>query len=75
MLELLLLHDTLWLVALEGEMLANNVSVPPTERLVVDLFSVTPVTGTELALTVTAQVAVLPPAVVTVMVALPAEIP
>jgi hypothetical protein len=69
----LLLHDTFWLVALEGAMVAVNVSALPTVRLVDDLFKVTPVTGTEAAVTVTAQVAVLfPSAVVTVMVALPA---
>jgi hypothetical protein len=70
--EALLLHDTFWLVALEGATVAVNVSVPPTVRLVDVLFKVTPVTDT--GVTVTVQVAVLfPSAVVTVMVALPAD--
>jgi hypothetical protein len=72
----LLLHVTFWLVALEGEMLANNVSVPPTVRLVDDLFKVTLVTGITAAVTVTEQAAVfLPSSVVTVMAALPVDTP
>jgi hypothetical protein len=72
MLELLLPHDTLLFEALEGVMVALNVSVSPTSRDIELLFRDTPVTGTVDALTVTVQVAVLPPStVVTVMVAVP----
>jgi hypothetical protein len=70
-----LLHNTFWLVALEGAMLAINVSEPPTVRVRDVLFRVTPVTATEEPI-VTEQVAVLPPlAVVTVTFALPAARP
>jgi hypothetical protein len=40
----LLLHDTFWLVALEGATVAIKVSVPPTVMLVDDLLNVTPIT-------------------------------
>jgi hypothetical protein len=75
---LLLLHDTFLFVALEGETVALRVSLAPTvnERLV--LLRLTPVTATVLLppVTVTEQVAViLPSVVVTVTVALPADIP
>jgi hypothetical protein len=67
----LLLHVTVLFVALEGATVAVNVSVLPTARLVDVLFNVTPVTAT--GVTVTMQVAViLPSAVLTVIVALPA---
>ena len=69
-----LLHVTFWLVALEGAIVGRRVSVSPTVRLADDLFSETPVTGTLSSVTLTVQVAVLPPsAVVTVMVTVPAE--
>ena len=65
----LLLQVTFLFVALDGVMVAVNVSVAPTNRLVEVLLRLTPVTGT---VTVTAQVAVLlPSAVVTVIVAVP----
>jgi hypothetical protein len=75
---LLLFHDTFLLVALEGETVALRVSLAPTvnERLV--LLRLTPVTPTILLppVTETEQLAVLlPSVVVTVMVALPADIP
>jgi hypothetical protein len=74
---LLLFHDTFLLVALEGKTLALSVSLPPTVNDILDLLRLTPVT--EMALlpvTVTEQVAVLLPSVViTVTVALPADIP
>jgi len=67
---LLLLHVTFLFVALEGSILAKRVSAPPTARLV-DAFKDTPVTA--MGLTVTVQEAVLlPSAVVTVMIAVPA---
>jgi hypothetical protein len=73
---LLLLHITFLLVALEGSIVATKVSDPPTVRLVMVLLSVTPVTATGAALTVTAQVAVLlPSSVITVIVALPTDTP
>jgi len=66
-----LLHVTLLFAALEGATVAVRVSVLPTVRMADDLFRVTPLTGT--GLTVTVQVAVLlPSAVVTVTVAVPA---
>lgn len=66
----LLLQETFLFVALDGVMVAVNVSVAPTNRLVEVLLRLTPVTGT---VTVTAQVAVLlPSAVVTMIVAVPA---
>jgi hypothetical protein len=67
---LLLLQLTALLVALVGVIAATRVSAPLTPRLMLDLFSETPVTAMEL--TVTVQVAVLPPSeVVTVIVADP----
>jgi hypothetical protein len=68
----LLLHVTLRLVALEGSIIAANVSVPLMSSISVFLFNDTPAHGTFTALTVTAQVAFIPFAGVTVMVALPA---
>jgi hypothetical protein len=70
---LLVVHVTLLLVALEGVTVAVRVPVAPTEVSVrVAGEMVMPVTGTVMV-TVTAQVAVLPPsAVVAVIVALPA---
>jgi hypothetical protein len=57
-------------------MLANNVSVPPTVRLVDVLFRDTPVTATVAGLTVTEHAAVLlPSAVVTVITAFPVATP
>ena len=55
--ELLLAQVTAWFVALAGWIVAVNISVPPTVRVVLVLLSVTPVTGTLIELTVTAQVA------------------
>jgi hypothetical protein len=73
---LLVFHVTFLFVALAGATVAVNVSLLPAVMLVDDLFKVTPVTATFPplpALTVTAQVAVLlPSAVVTVIVSLPA---
>lgn len=61
------------LVAFEGETVAFSVPVFPTVRLIEDLSRDTPVTATVALVTVTLQVAVLPPsAVLTVMVVLPA---
>jgi hypothetical protein len=57
----LVLHVTFLFVALDGATVAVNVSVPPTVRLVVVLFNVTPVTAIVAAFTVMAQVAVLFP--------------
>ena len=63
------LQLTVWFVAVAGATVAVRLDVPPGFSVRVVRFRVTPVTG---VLTVTAQVAVLPPsAVVTVMVALP----
>ncbi len=60
-------------VALDGEIVSNNISVPPIERVMLDLFRITPVTGMVFGVTVTEQVAVLPPSTVaTVIVAVPA---
>jgi len=67
-----LLHVTFWLVALEGVIVALRVSVLPTITLADDLFRVTPVTATTALLTVTVQVAVLPPSVAAVITAVPA---
>jgi hypothetical protein len=73
---LLLFHVIFLFVALVGATVAVSVSVPPTIRLEDDLFKVTPVTETEVEMTVIAQVAVLlPSTVVTVMVAVPALTP
>jgi len=58
---LLLVQVTFLLVALEGATVATRVSVPPMEMEAVVLFNVTPVTGTLAPVTVTLQVAVLPP--------------
>jgi len=70
---LLLLHVTFWFVAVEGAMVAIRSSASPTVRFVDVLFSVTPVTATEVVTTLTVQLAVLPPStVLTVMVAVPA---
>jgi hypothetical protein len=44
--ELLLLHDTALFAALEGEMVAVNVSVPPTRMTAAFSFKATPVTET-----------------------------
>jgi len=69
---LLELHVTFWLVALDGSIIGERVSSPPTARVMLVLFSDTPVTGIGVAFTVTVQVAVLfPSAVVTVIVAVP----
>ena len=54
-------HVTFLLVAPSGETVATNVSVPPTVSERVVLSSLTPVTATFPSLTVTLQVAVLPP--------------
>ena len=60
-------------VALEGETVATRVWVSPTSIVREVLFRLTPVTGITAELTVTAQVAFLPPSlVVTVIVAEPA---
>jgi hypothetical protein len=71
----LLLHDRVWLVALSGVMVAVSCSVAFTYRVMSVLLSETPVTATsELAITVTVQIAVLlPSAVVAMMVALPMD--
>jgi hypothetical protein len=75
--ELLLLdHVTFLFVALLGAMVAVRLSVAPTLRLEEFLLRVTPVTETGVDVTVTAQVAVLPPSwVVAVMLASPAATP
>jgi hypothetical protein len=71
---LLLLHVTVLFVASAGETVAVNVSDVLLTRLRSVLFRDTLVTGTGTGATVTEQVAVLlPSAVVTVMVALPAD--
>jgi hypothetical protein len=71
---LLLLHVTFLFVALVGETVAINVSVPPTVRLVDVLFKVT--LATEIGETVIEQaVVLLPSAVVTVITALPMATP
>jgi hypothetical protein len=68
-----LAHETFRLVALLGEIVGTRVSLAPTAIRVLALFSVTPVTGTTMVPTVTAQEADLPPSiVVAVMVAVPA---
>ena len=70
---LLELQVTFLFVAVLGLTVAVKLSVPPTVNAALFLFSVTPVTGTVAAVTVTTQVAVLlPSTVVTVMVAVPA---
>jgi hypothetical protein len=70
---LLLAHVTFWFVAPDGVMAGTRYSEPPASRLADDLFRVTPVTATAVALTFTVQAAVLlPSAVLTVMVAVPA---
>ena len=70
---LLLSHVTFWLVASLGSTVAVSFSLPFTSSVIADLFNVTLVTGFVGALTVTSHAAVLlPSAVVTVMVALPA---
>jgi hypothetical protein len=62
-------------VALEGVTVAVSVSVFPSVKVNDVLFRLTPVTETTLALTVTEQVAFLPPSlVVTVIVAVPAAL-
>ncbi len=66
-------HVTFWLVALEGAIVADNCSLPPTATVAAVLFKLTPVTNTHVAETATSQVAVkFPSAVFTVIVALPA---
>jgi hypothetical protein len=70
------LHVTFWFVAFAGAMVAVSCSVPPTEIVVVDLFRLTPVTFITAGDTVIVHDAVKPPsAVVTVIVADPAETP
>jgi hypothetical protein len=73
----LLVHVTFLFVALEGAMVAVNVSVLPTVIVVDDLFRDTPVTSTGGgAVTVTVHAAVLLPlVVVTVITALPTDTP
>ena len=64
---------TLLFVALDGDTVAVSVCVWPSVSVRLVWFRLTPVTGTVGALTVTEQVAVLPPSVVvTVMVVVPA---
>ena len=71
---LLLDHVTFLLVAFSGNTVAVNVSVVPIVISAVGRFSVTFVTGTDAAVTVTVQVAVLPPScVVAIIVAEPAD--
>jgi hypothetical protein len=74
---LLLDHVTVWFVALEGTIVSESCTVPPTAIEAVDVFSVTPVTGiTGFDVTVTAHVWENPPStVVTVIIALPAYTP
>jgi hypothetical protein len=75
---LLLLHNTYWFVALAGATVAVKVSEPPTVSESAALFKETPVTGTlvPLLVTLTAQVAILPPStVVAVIAVLPALMP
>ncbi len=68
-------HVTALLVALEGETVAVSVPVVPAVKDILVLFRETPVTETVPALTVTEQVAVLPPSdVVHVIVADPADL-
>jgi hypothetical protein len=81
-LEVLLLHVTDLFIAFEGDTVAISVSALPTVRLAELLFRETPVTAVLVppppltAFTVTVQVAILPPlSVLTMMVALPADIP
>ena len=71
---LLVVHVTFLFVAFSGATVALRVSVvvSPIVRLAVFSSRVTPVTDTVSALTVTVQVAVLPPSAVTVIVASPA---
>ena len=70
------LQLTVLLVAFEGEMVAVSCWVPFTGMLAEVGFTVTPVTGIIVVLTVMTLVAVLPPScVVTVMVALPTATP
>jgi hypothetical protein len=69
----LLFHITFLFVALLGKTVATKVWLPPGERLTALVLRLTPLTGTSVALTLTAQAAVLPPSsVVTVIVAVPA---
>jgi len=71
---LLLDHVTVLLVAFSGNTVAVNVSVVPIVISAVGRFSVTFVTGTDAAVTVTVQVAVLPPScVVAIIVAEPVD--
>jgi hypothetical protein len=71
---LVLDHARFWFVALLGRTVATSISLPPTDSVVDVLLSDTEVGGTEL--TVTAHVAVLlPSAVATVIVAVPAATP
>jgi hypothetical protein len=71
-----LLHDTFWLVAVEGTIDTERVSILPTTMLVEVLLMDTPVRAIEVSLTVTAQVAVIfPSSVVTEMMAFPSASP
>jgi hypothetical protein len=71
---LLLDQVTFWFVAFDGVIVATRVSVaPPTAKVTLSWFRLTPFTATDAALIVTLHDAVLlPSAVVTVMVAVPA---
>lgn len=70
--ELLEVHDTALLVALDGDMVGVNCSVLPTANEVEVLFKVTPVTAIVDVFAVTVQEAVLlPSSVLTVIVAVP----
>ena len=70
-------HVTALLVAFEGFTVAVSVVEPPTPTLAADLLSVTPVTATEPAVTVTVQDPYfpLPSVAVALMVAVPALTP
>ena len=68
-------HVTFLFVAFEGDTVAVNFSIPPISNDIDVLFRVTPVTEIVAVLTVTAHVAFFAPSfVVTVMVALPADL-
>lgn len=65
---LLLIHSTVFELALDGDMVSLSVFVPPTFNATFELDSLIPVIG---CTTVSATLAVLPSLVVAVMVQLP----
>ena len=73
---LLLLHVTSLFAAASGVTVATSLLPSPTESSTLLVFSPTPVTATGVSLTVTSQLAVLPPSsVVTVIVVVPGVCP